>query len=72
MRQHINLYVNNFSLDLGTEGLQAVEKLTHIIINVSVKLHAFATTINTKHASANIFSSLQSFFEVLNAQKKFS
>lgn len=29
MRQHINLYVNNFSLDLGTEGLQAVEKLTH-------------------------------------------
>jgi 1,4-dihydroxy-6-naphthoate synthase len=30
MRQHINLYVNNFSLDLGTEGLQAVEKLTHI------------------------------------------
>ncbi|MBT9483860.1 1,4-dihydroxy-6-naphthoate synthase [Sediminibacterium sp.] len=30
MRQHINLYVNNFSLDLGTEGLQAVEKLTKI------------------------------------------
>lgn len=30
MRQHINLYVNNFSLDLGAEGLQAVEKLTHI------------------------------------------
>lgn len=30
MRQHINLYVNNFSLDLGDEGLQAVEKLTHI------------------------------------------
>ena len=30
MRQHINLYVNNFSLDLGIEGLQAVEKLTHI------------------------------------------
>jgi 1,4-dihydroxy-6-naphthoate synthase len=29
MRQHINLYVNNFSLDLGIEGLQAVEKLTH-------------------------------------------
>jgi 1,4-dihydroxy-6-naphthoate synthase len=30
MRQHINLYVNNFSLDLGAEGLQAVVKLTHI------------------------------------------
>ena len=30
MRQHINLYVNNFSLDLGIEGLKAVEKLTSI------------------------------------------
>lgn len=30
MRQHINLYVNNFSLNLGAEGLQAVEKLTKI------------------------------------------
>lgn len=30
MRQHINLYVNHFSLDLGTEGLKAVEKLTRI------------------------------------------
>ena len=30
MRQHINLYVNHFSLDLGAEGLQAVEKLTKI------------------------------------------
>lgn len=30
MRQHIDLYVNNFSLDLGIEGLQAVEKLTRI------------------------------------------
>lgn len=30
MLQHINLYVNHFSLDLGTEGLAAVEKLTNI------------------------------------------
>lgn len=30
MRQHINLYVNNFSLDLGIEGQTAVEKLTQI------------------------------------------
>lgn len=30
MRQHINLYVNNFSLDLGIEGQTAVEKLTKI------------------------------------------
>ncbi len=27
MRQHIDLYVNNFSLDLGEEGKQAIEKL---------------------------------------------
>lgn len=30
MRQHINLYVNDFSLDLGTEGHAAVELLTNI------------------------------------------
>ncbi|OYW75560.1 MAG: hypothetical protein B7Z27_08720 [Sphingobacteriia bacterium 32-37-4] len=30
MRQHINLYVNNFSLNLGSEGHAAVEKLTRI------------------------------------------
>jgi 1,4-dihydroxy-6-naphthoate synthase len=28
MRQHIDLYVNNYSLDLGTEGRRAVEVLT--------------------------------------------
>jgi 1,4-dihydroxy-6-naphthoate synthase len=27
MRQHIDLYVNNYSLDLGTEGRQAIETL---------------------------------------------
>lgn len=27
--QHINLYVNNFSLDLGEEGLAAVQELLH-------------------------------------------
>ena len=26
---HINLYVNDFSLDLGTEGITAVETLLH-------------------------------------------
>ena len=30
MRQHIDLYVNNFSLDLGEEGTQAVKKLLQI------------------------------------------
>ncbi len=27
MKRHIDLYVNDFSLDLGQEGLQAVQKL---------------------------------------------
>jgi 1,4-dihydroxy-6-naphthoate synthase len=27
MRQHIELYVNNFSIDLGNDGKQAIETL---------------------------------------------
>jgi 1,4-dihydroxy-6-naphthoate synthase len=30
MRQHIELYVNNFSIDLGTDGKQAIETLYKI------------------------------------------
>lgn len=30
MRQHIDLYVNNFSVDLGADGQQAVEKLLKV------------------------------------------
>lgn len=30
MRQHIDLYVNNYSVDLGTDGLNAVEQFIHI------------------------------------------
>jgi 1,4-dihydroxy-6-naphthoate synthase len=30
MRQHIELYVNNFSIDLGTVGKQAIETLSKI------------------------------------------
>jgi 1,4-dihydroxy-6-naphthoate synthase len=29
MRSHIDLYVNDFSLDLGREGLAAVRRLFH-------------------------------------------
>ena len=32
MQQHINLYVNNFSVDLGLEGKAAVEKLYEIAV----------------------------------------
>jgi 1,4-dihydroxy-6-naphthoate synthase len=34
MRQHIDLYVNDFSLDLGTEGKQAIEKLYETYIRL--------------------------------------
>ena len=30
MRQHIDLYVNNYSLDLGEDGMQAVEQMLQI------------------------------------------
>jgi 1,4-dihydroxy-6-naphthoate synthase len=30
MRKHIDLYVNNFSIDLGTEGKQAVSKFLEV------------------------------------------
>lgn len=30
MQQHINLYVNNYSLELGTEGKEAVKKLLQV------------------------------------------
>jgi len=30
MRKHIDLYVNNYSLDLGTEGRSAIKKLTDV------------------------------------------
>jgi len=30
MRQHIDLYVNNYSLDLGEDGMKAVEQMMKI------------------------------------------
>ena len=30
MRQHIDLYVNNYSVDLGADGLKAVEQFIRI------------------------------------------
>ncbi len=37
MRQHIDLYVNNFSLDLGDDGKQAIEKLYDVFLNINNK-----------------------------------
>ena len=37
MRKHIDLYVNNFSLDLGTEGKGAVKKLLEVFHQVNGK-----------------------------------
>jgi 1,4-dihydroxy-6-naphthoate synthase len=35
MRQHIDLYVNNFSLDLGEEGRQAIETLHQVFLEIN-------------------------------------
>lgn len=37
MRQHIQLYVNNFSLDLGTEGKRAIEVLYNTYVSLQPK-----------------------------------
>jgi len=34
MRQHIDLYVNNFSVELGNDGRKAVEKLLKVYRSV--------------------------------------
>lgn len=34
MRKHINLYVNNFSLDLGAKGKAAIDKLLEVYANI--------------------------------------
>jgi 1,4-dihydroxy-6-naphthoate synthase len=43
MRQHIELYVNNYSLDLGEDGRQAVRTLRQVYRLVSLPLNAPAT-----------------------------
>jgi 1,4-dihydroxy-6-naphthoate synthase len=35
MRQHIELYVNNYSLDLGEEGKQAIESLHQVFLELN-------------------------------------
>jgi 1,4-dihydroxy-6-naphthoate synthase len=35
MKQHIQLYVNEFSMDIGSEGIQAVREMNRIITNHS-------------------------------------
>ena len=35
MRQHIDLYVNNFSLDMGDEGRQAIESLHQLFLELN-------------------------------------
>jgi len=36
MRQHIELYVNNYSLDLGEEGKKAIEVLHNVFDSQAV------------------------------------
>jgi 1,4-dihydroxy-6-naphthoate synthase len=35
MRQHIELYVNNYSLELGDEGKQAIESLHQVFLELN-------------------------------------
>jgi 1,4-dihydroxy-6-naphthoate synthase len=35
MRQHINLYVNNYTLDLGDEGKEAIENLHEVFLELN-------------------------------------
>jgi 1,4-dihydroxy-6-naphthoate synthase len=46
MRQHIELYVNNYSLDLGDEGKQAIEVLYKIFIDQQPKWQSIASSSN--------------------------
>jgi 1,4-dihydroxy-6-naphthoate synthase len=38
MRQHIDLYVNDYSIALGVEGKKAVEKLLDVYANLNANL----------------------------------
>jgi 1,4-dihydroxy-6-naphthoate synthase len=35
MRQHIDLYVNNYTLDLGDEGKEAIENLHEVFLELN-------------------------------------
>jgi 1,4-dihydroxy-6-naphthoate synthase len=48
MRQHIDLYVNNYSLELGQQGKEAIEKLLQVYAQVN---HTTAVTLQ----AADIF-----------------
>lgn len=50
MRQHIDLYVNNYSLDLGEDGKKAIEKL----YNIFIQQH---DNMNSSYSSSNFFLS---------------
>ncbi|HEY2726787.1 MAG TPA: 1,4-dihydroxy-6-naphthoate synthase, partial [Parafilimonas sp.] len=42
MRQHIDLYVNNFSVELGKDGKKAIEKLIEVYQNIHQQNKTFA------------------------------
>ncbi len=48
MRQHIDLYVNNFSLDLGDEGRKAIETLHQVFLSMNPRSgSSYSLFINT-------------------------
>lgn len=50
MRQHINLYVNQFSLSLGGEGKSAIEKMKEVFLEQQPDIYP-------SHSSSRIFLS---------------
>ncbi len=46
MRQHIELYVNNYSLDLGNEGKQAIEVLYKIFMDQQAGFQSITSSSN--------------------------
>jgi 1,4-dihydroxy-6-naphthoate synthase len=48
MRQHIDLYVNNYSLELGTDGKKAVQKLLEVYrqLNASTNIEIAEIFVN--------------------------
>ena len=47
MRQHIDLYVNDFSIDMGETGKNAIETLVHIYqqMNATLPFHSIPTSV---------------------------
>ena len=58
MQQHIDLYVNQFSMQLGAEGRKAIEKLHEVFIKIQPKTERLQTNnsqSNSSQAKTDLF-----------------